>query len=92
MLKLYARPESAAERQAHIDRIDELLLELGHDPTPEAGLVLEHLAGVRTYLIESMPGELALNLQLLDESIGTLADGRLRGRIQEFLKEISAGR
>jgi len=77
---------SAGEQQQLIDRLDELLLELGRDPSPQAGLTLEHLAGVRTCLIECMPGELGLNLDLAADSLAALPDRDLKARIQEFLR------
>ncbi|HUI77189.1 MAG TPA: hypothetical protein VLY24_04720 [Bryobacteraceae bacterium] len=82
----HSHPLSAGEQQQLIDRLDDLLLELGHDPSPWAGLTLEHMAGVRTCLIECMPGELALNLDLAEDSLAALPDRDLKARIQEFLR------
>jgi len=77
---------STPPSQEQLDQLDHLLIELGRDPSPEATLVLEHLSGVRTYWVEYMPLELALNLELTRESLRPLPNPELKTRITGFLK------
>ena len=81
-------PRSAPPPQALLGQVDELLLELGRDPSPAARLTLEHLAGVRTYLIDWMPEELALNLDLAEASLAGFPSPQLKARIQDFIKNV----
>ena len=83
-------PLSAEQLQDSLDQLDEMLLDLVRSPAPAAALTLEHLAGVRTYLIDGMRQELALNIDLTEESLTALPDPRLKARIQAFLKSVRA--
>jgi hypothetical protein len=86
----YIHPLSAAERQNLLDRVDELLTELNRNASPEAGLTLEHLAGVRTYLIDGMRQELGENLDLAEESLIALRDAHLKTGIRQFIQSVRA--
>ena len=88
----YTHPQSAEQLRGQLDQLDELLIELGRDPTPEASLVLEHLAAIRTCLIDGLAQELALNLDLAEESSARQPNRRLNDRTQQFLKSVRGAR
>jgi hypothetical protein len=69
-----------------LDVLNELIAELERLAPERTRLVLEHLEGARYYLTGAMPAELALNLNLAEESLDLLHDEALKSRIQQFIQ------
>jgi hypothetical protein len=66
--------------------IEQLLVELGEESNTVPGLMREHLAAARFYLLGSMPEEYGLELTLAEELLSEISDERLRSHIAAFLK------
>ena len=68
-----------------VDSLNRILAELEKLPPEETRLVREHLEGARFYLTGAMPEELAVNLDLAEQSLDSLPDADLQARIRKFI-------
>jgi hypothetical protein len=76
---------SISNTQVDVDRLNDLLAELGRLPHDQTSLLLEHLEGARYYMTGAMPKELAMNLEMAENSLDSLPDEGLRQRVRQFI-------
>ena len=74
-----------------LSNIERLLVELGEESNTVRGLMREHLAEARFYLLGSMPEEYDLELKLAEGLLPDIQDEYLRSRITAFLKSQHRG-
>ena len=77
-----------AQRDADVQRLDELIVELGRSQENRDDLSIEHLRSARTYLLGAMPEEYALSLQNARESLSLVRDEPVRRRLEEGLSSL----
>jgi hypothetical protein len=66
--------------------MERLMAELSEEPGPYNDLMGEHLDAARFYLLNSMPQEYDVTLQLAREALPDIEGEALRTRIAEFLQ------
>jgi hypothetical protein len=69
-----------------VERLDQLLNELGKETEAQCEVLREHLEGARVYLFGLMPAEYALSLKMAEEMLNCVSDQNLRKRIEDFIK------
>jgi hypothetical protein len=77
-----------AQRDADVQRLDELLAALGHSQENRDDLLIEHLQSARTYLLGAMPEEYALSLQNARDNLSLVRDATLRQRLESALPSL----
>jgi hypothetical protein len=77
-----------AQRDADLQRLDELIKELGHSQENRDDLLIQHLQSARTYLLGAMPEEYALSLQSAKESLSVVRDENARRRWEDTLSSL----
>ena len=77
-----------AQRDADLQRLDELIVALGHSPEMQDDLLMEHLQSARAYLLGAMPKEYALSLQNARNSLSVIRDERSRQRLEGALANL----
>jgi hypothetical protein len=77
-----------AQRDADLQRLDELIKELGHSQENRDDLLIQHLQSARTYLLGAMPEEYSLSLQNAKESLSVVRDENARRRWEGTLSSL----
>ena len=75
-----------AEREEELARIDELMRDLDVRLDTPQGLMREHLAAARSYLLGAMPEEYKMTLDMAKEFLTEIEDPALRSRLDAFLR------
>ena len=83
----HATPGSV-QRDAALQRLDELIAELGHSQENRDDLLIQHLQSARTYLLGAMPEEYALSLRSASENSSLVRDEPLRRRMEDALSSL----
>jgi hypothetical protein len=73
-----------------IAQVEELLRDLKDETGTPEGLMREHLEGIRTFLLDSMPEELTLNVKLAEGILPEIQNEPLRSRVKDFLRSAAA--
>jgi hypothetical protein len=77
-----------AQRDADLQRLDDLLAALGHTQENRDDLLIEHLHSARTYLLGAMPEEYALSLQNARDNSSLVRDETSRQRLESTLSSL----
>ena len=77
-----------AQRDADVERLDEIIAALRRVSQNTDDLLIEHLLSARTYLLGAMPDEYAASLRDAAESLGLIPDQALRQRVEGALCEL----
>lgn len=75
-------------RDADLQRLDELIAELGHSQQNRDDLLIEHLQSARNYLLGAMPEEYALSLQNAKDNLSLVRDEPSRRRLEHTLSSL----
>jgi hypothetical protein len=77
-----------AQRDADLQRLDELIKELGHSQENPDDLLIQHLQSARSYLLGAMPEEYALSLRNAKESLSVVRDDPSRRQLEDTLSNL----
>jgi len=77
-----------AQRDADLQRLDEVIADLGHSQEDRDDLLIQHLQSARTYLLGAMPEEYALGLRSACENLSLVRDEPSRRRVEDTLSSL----
>ena len=77
-----------AQRDADVQRLDELITGLRHSQENPDDLLIQHLQSARTYLLGAMPEEYAPSLQSARENLSLIGDEPVRRRLEDVLSSL----
>jgi len=86
----HATPGSV-QRDAALQRLDELIAELGHSQENRDDLLIQHLQSARTSLLGAMPEEYELNLCSAKESAAGITDANLKSLVIQEVTALQEG-
>jgi hypothetical protein len=77
-----------AQRDADLQRLDEVIADLGHSQENRDDLLIQHLQSARTYLLGAMPEEYAFGLRSACENLSLVRDEPSRRRVGDNLSSL----
>src|ERR1700680_3257987 len=76
------------QRDGALQRLDEVIAELGHSQENRKDLLIQRLQSARTSLLGAMPEEYALSLRSASENLSLVRDEPLRQRMEHTLSSL----
>jgi len=77
-----------AQRDADLQRLDEVIADLGHSQQNRDDLLIEHLQSARAYLLGAMPEEYTLCLQNARDNLSLVRDESARRHLEDALSAL----